>query len=350
MNRTQQELVSYAVLYSSFLRYSDHFPNHDAFHQLLKFKIFDGDWDQLTQNYAPGCALYDELLKDVKVWEESFDRVRSRLGELKLSNDQLVNFIDLCIELFMKTSDYHSVYDFSNIFVGHELDQKHRRYNEFKFFEYLNRGFGEEKVFDYLISMGNIESLKASYYVNEEEANKLLEQYSSGGRITGEDALKLITTFESQITGDIKVTLGDSEHFFTQTFEHIYNDKQYTIKIKGRTDIELILSYSLKEKNFSDLIREFNSLMKVGVVLSGLTGVINYCEYGDWEYYNKSAKIVDSNGQIIKDEALISAILDDIDFEYLNSLVPTMVEGDDFDSSIRLGINSIAEFSGFNFK
>lgn len=350
MDNTWQELVSYAVLYDSYIHYTDHFPNHDAFHQLIKFKIFDGDWDQLRQNWAPGCALYEELLKDTKVWEESFERVQSKANELRLSEEQLVNFIDLCVELFMKACNYHSIYDFSNLFIGNSLDQNHRSFNQFKFFDYLNKGFGDERVFNYLIKKSSIETLKVSCKVNTDESNRLLEKYASDGQIEGKDALNLMISFESQINGDIKVTLCDSEHFFSQSFDYNYLDQQYIIYIDGRTDLELTLSYNLEERNFNDLLREFNSLMKVGVVTSGLTGIIDSCEYGEWEYYAKSVKIIDSNGQKIEDQELISEIWEDIDFQYLNELIPTLVEGDELDPTIRLGINSEVAFSGFDLE
>lgn len=349
MDNTRQELVSYAVLYDSYILYTDHFPNHDAFHQLIKFKIFDGDWDQLKQNWGPGCTLYDELLKDVKIWEESFERVQTKARELELSEGQLVNFIELCLELFMKVCNYHSVYDFSNIWIENRLDQNHRSFNEFKFFDYLNQGFGEERVFNYLIEKGNIENLKKLYHVNSEELENLLERYNSDGLILGKDALTLMTSFESQINGDIKVALGGSEHFFSQSFDYEYNDRSYTIYCNGRTDVDFMLSYDLKKSSFNDLLREFNSLITVGVVISGLTGVIDMCEYGEWEYYTKSVKIIDSNGQKIEDQELISEIWNDVDFDYLNELIPTFSEDDALDPSIRLGINEDAEFSGFKF-
>lgn len=283
------------------------------------------------------------------------------------ASNVLIDLEDIKTIIESDDKSYNDSFKLSGVLSNPNIDKqsidslKNHQYNWVRKKAYsLTDSFDDNDLTDRYKVLGLIENptidsetkskLSESLSALKEESNLLLEKYASDGQIAGKDALILLMSFESQINGDIKVALGGSEYFFSQSFDYEYNDQNYTIHCNGRTDVDFILSYNLKERALNDLLREFNSVITVGVVISGLTGVIDSCEYGDWEYYAKSVNIFDSNGQKIEDQELISEIWEDIDFQYLNELIPTLMEGDEFDPTIRLGINSEAKFSGFDLK
>lgn len=148
----KQNLISFSLLLDGFLGYNEKKTNQNDFHQLLKNRIFNGDWNEMSINYGAGCELYDELQEGIDNYDSAFDRFEKIINSFSISGEAIDDFIELCIEMYLFTNSTSKNLTGKQIFSGDELDNKgnlntkHPNYSKLFFFQYLNNGFKGDKV------------------------------------------------------------------------------------------------------------------------------------------------------------------------------------------------------------
>jgi hypothetical protein len=305
MAPVRQDLVSFAILFENYLGYSKKKGDQGDLHQLLKFKIFDGDWEEFRTNWGPGLALYRELVKDIKTYEEGFERVQNKAKDLELTDNQLFSFIDLCLDLFLYTSGYQSVQEFSDIFVGSDLNSSHKNYPQFKIFKYLNDGFGGNKVLEYLIQK------------SDSEVQELTDKLKNDGVLKGEDGLKLMHSLGSELNGaKIEVYLPEVlTNYPVRSLRYSFDGNEYDLTCDGHSYESVVFTYKIEEANRAQVISELEKLFEKGKEVDKSQGA---WEDEDWdliefEFYFDTFSVKTVLGEKISDQDLIKQIWDDID-------------------------------------
>lgn len=146
----KQDLISFVILFENYLGYNEKQSMQDL-HQLIKHKIFDGDWDEFKSNWSAGLDKYDKLTEGVNTYEEGFDRMVDVLRGLSLSNGAIGSFLELTLEMYFTTSSSAGVIEFE-INEENQFDKQHPNYPKFKLFEYLSSAMGEDVVMGFLVA------------------------------------------------------------------------------------------------------------------------------------------------------------------------------------------------------
>lgn len=147
---TKQNLISFTVFFENFFEYNEKKSKEDL-HQLIKHKIFDGNWDEFRSNWSIGLDMYDKIIDGINTYEEGFDRVVKILKELTLSNDSKKSFLELTLEMYHETSPTSGVIE-SEINDENQINKSHPNYSKFKIFEYLSNAMGDDVVLNFLIN------------------------------------------------------------------------------------------------------------------------------------------------------------------------------------------------------
>jgi len=149
LTNSRQNLISFAVLFENFFDYNEKKSMEDL-HQLIKHKIFDGNWDEFRSNWSKGLEMYDNIIDGINSYEEGFDRMVNKLKELPLSDESKKSFLELTLEMYHETSS-SGVIEFE-INEENQIDKQHPNYSKFKIFEYLSRSMGDDVVLNFLIN------------------------------------------------------------------------------------------------------------------------------------------------------------------------------------------------------
>ena len=147
---TKQNLISFTVFFENFFEYNEKKSKEDL-HQLIKHKIFDGNWDEFRSNWSIGLDMYDKIIDGINTYEEGFDRVVKILKELTLSNDSKKSFLELTLEMYHETSPTSGVIE-SEINDENQINKSHPNYSKFKILEYLSNAMGDDVVLNFLIN------------------------------------------------------------------------------------------------------------------------------------------------------------------------------------------------------
>lgn len=146
----KQNLISFTVFFENFFGYNEKKSMGDL-HQLIKHKIFNGNWDEFRSNWSTGLDMYDKIIDGINTYEEGFDRVVKILKELPLPDDSKKSFLELTLEMYHETSPTSGVIE-SEINDENQINKQHPNYSKFKIFEYLSNALGDDIVLNFLIS------------------------------------------------------------------------------------------------------------------------------------------------------------------------------------------------------
>ena len=149
LKNSRQTLISFTVFFENFFGYNEKKSMGDL-HQLIKHKIFDGNWDEFRSNWSTGLDMYDKIIDGINTYEEGFDRVVKILKELPLSDDSKKSFLELTLEMYHETSPTSGVIE-SEINDENQINKQHPNYSKFKIFEYLSNALGDDIVLNFLI-------------------------------------------------------------------------------------------------------------------------------------------------------------------------------------------------------
>jgi hypothetical protein len=228
-------------------------------------------------------------------------------------DDQLFSFIDLCLDLFLYTSGYQSVQEFSDIFVGLDLNSNHKNYPQFKIFKYLNDGFGGNKVLEYLIQKA------------DSEVQELTDKFKNDGVLKGEDGLKLMHSLGSELNGaKIEVYLPEVTLNFTVSLKYSFDGNDYEVSCDGYSDESVTTVYHIEEENRNQIISELEQLLEEGKEVRP-SGELNY-ELNEFEFLSDTFSVKSVSGEEISDQDLISKLWDDIDVDLLFENIPEITE------------------------
>ena len=147
---TKQNLISFTVLFENFFGYNEKKSMEDL-HQLIKHKIFNGNWDEFRSNWSSGLDMYDKIIDGINTYEEGFERVVKILKELPLPDDSKKSFLELTLEMYHETSPTSGVIE-SEINDENQINKQHPNYSKFKIFEYLSNALGDDIVLNFLIN------------------------------------------------------------------------------------------------------------------------------------------------------------------------------------------------------
>ena len=150
LKNSRQTLISFTLFFENFFGYNEKKSMGDL-HQLIKHKIFDGNWDEFRSNWSTGLDMYDKIIDGINTYEEGFDRVVKILKELPLSDDSKKSFLELTLEMYHETSPTSGVIE-SEINDENQINKQHPNYSKFKIFEYLSNALGDDIVLNFLIN------------------------------------------------------------------------------------------------------------------------------------------------------------------------------------------------------
>ena len=150
LKKSRQTLISFTVFFENFFGYNEKKSMGDL-HQLIKHKIFDGNWDEFRSNWSTGLDMYDKIIDGINTYDEGFDRIVKTLKELPLSDDSKKSFLELTLEMYHETSPTSGVIE-SEINDENQINKQHPNYSKFKIFEYLSNALGDDIVLNFLIN------------------------------------------------------------------------------------------------------------------------------------------------------------------------------------------------------
>lgn len=71
-------LVAVSMIAGNYFEYAAKYASMDEFHQVLKFQLFDGDWDKFKEAWPLGFELYTStLFHEIETWEEVFTKINT---------------------------------------------------------------------------------------------------------------------------------------------------------------------------------------------------------------------------------------------------------------------------------
>ena len=71
-------LVAVSMIAGNYFEYSAKYASMDEFHQVLKFQLFDGDWDKFKEAWPLGFELYTStLFHEIETWEDVFTKINT---------------------------------------------------------------------------------------------------------------------------------------------------------------------------------------------------------------------------------------------------------------------------------
>ena len=150
LKNSRQTLISFTVFFENFFGYNEKKSMGDL-HQLIKHKIFNGNWDEFRSNWSTGLDMYDKIIDGINTYDEGFDRIVKTLKELPLSDDSKKSFLELTLEMYHETSPTSGVIE-SEINDENQINKQHPNYSKFKIFEYLSNALGDDIVLNFLIN------------------------------------------------------------------------------------------------------------------------------------------------------------------------------------------------------
>ena len=158
IKNSRQNLISFTVLFDNFFGYKEKKSMGDL-HQLIKHKIFEGDWDEFRANWSKGLDMYDKIIDGINSYEEAFDRMVKILSELPLSDDAKKSFLELTVEMYHETSSTSGIIE-SEINDENQINKQHPNYSKFKVFEYLSSAMRDDIVLNFLVNLKQKNTLK----------------------------------------------------------------------------------------------------------------------------------------------------------------------------------------------
>ncbi len=71
-------LVAVSMIAGNYFEYAAKYASMDEFHQVLKFQLFDGDWDKFKEAWPLGFELYTSILfHEIETWEDVFNKINT---------------------------------------------------------------------------------------------------------------------------------------------------------------------------------------------------------------------------------------------------------------------------------
>lgn len=71
-------LVAVSMIAGNYFEYAAKYASMDEFHQVLKFQLFDGDWDKFKEAWPLGFELYTStLFHEIETWEDVFTKINT---------------------------------------------------------------------------------------------------------------------------------------------------------------------------------------------------------------------------------------------------------------------------------
>jgi hypothetical protein len=148
----KQHLISFSLFYSSFLDFNKKKGSQDDLEQLITNKIFQGNDKEMYENFNIGMDFCDKIREGIKTYEEGFKKIEETISTLKINDNQINNFIHLCIEMYLFTNSENDQFTGDEIYPeSGEFYKGFENYSTFNFFETLNNGIKENKVVEILL-------------------------------------------------------------------------------------------------------------------------------------------------------------------------------------------------------
>ena len=148
----KQHLISFSLFYEDFLDFSSKKGSQADLEELITNKIFQGNDKEMYENFNIGMDFCDKIREGIKTYEEGFKKIEETISTLKINDDQINNFINLCIEMYLFTNSENGQFTGDEIYPeSGEFYKGFENYSKFNFFETLNNGFKENKVVEILL-------------------------------------------------------------------------------------------------------------------------------------------------------------------------------------------------------
>ena len=153
-------LASFIIFYQEFLGYGEKKQPDDELNAVKKLMykwkiILEEDDDEILE-------LYEKIREGIKTYEDGFLKIGHTISNLKLDDNQILNFVKACVEMYLFTnssdgkftgdelvSDDEIKYRF---YKGYDAETK-KAFKNLKFLEIINDSIGEDKVLKILLDM-----------------------------------------------------------------------------------------------------------------------------------------------------------------------------------------------------
>ena len=157
-------LASFIIFYGEFLSYGEKKEPDDPLNAvkklIYKWKIIlEEDKDH---NDSQALELYEKIREGIKTYEDGFLKIGQTISNLKLDDNQILNFVKACVEMYLFTnssdgkftgdelvSDDEINYSF---YKGYDAETK-KAFKNLKFLKIINDSIGDDKVIKFLLSM-----------------------------------------------------------------------------------------------------------------------------------------------------------------------------------------------------
>lgn len=160
-------LIAVSMVAGKYFNYVDKYSSQDNFHQLVKFKLFDGNWDNLKEAWPSGYELYSSnFFHAIETWEDVYTKIQvyfdqhigfaSAESEYKLAGVLYDMWIASCRDLDNKYEELKPLYSIK--FEGNVTESPPFGYltntakNNFSFLSKLYKIFGKNHLWKAFIS------------------------------------------------------------------------------------------------------------------------------------------------------------------------------------------------------
>ena len=209
-------LIAVSMVAGKYFNYIDKYSSQDDFHQLVKFKLFDGNWDNLKEAWPSGYELYSSnFFHAIETWEDVYTKIQvyfdqhigfaSAESEYKLAGVLYDMWIASCRDLGTNYEELKPLYSVK--FVGNATQSPPFGYlaNTEKFkFEFLGKLyeiFGKKHLWKAFIS--RLENPFQFFQVGYQLINDGFNEFNS----IDADTVRYIATYRREGSPHINSTL-----------------------------------------------------------------------------------------------------------------------------------------------
>lgn len=154
-------LIALSMVSDKYIQYSVSKNSHDDFHQLLKYKIFDGDWDKLSEEWPKGLEIFNEIfLAGTESWDDVYSNIakyfEEHIGFTSKESEFKIAGVIYEMWVFTSSNTLHTNFEFDELKPLYNLEFdgskgkppfgyfKIKGKDKFSFINKLYKIFGEE--------------------------------------------------------------------------------------------------------------------------------------------------------------------------------------------------------------
>lgn len=227
-------LIAVSMVAGKYFNYIDKYSSQDNFHQLVKFKLFDGNWDNLKEAWPSGYELYSSnFFHAIETWEDVYTKIQvyfdqhigfaSAESEYKLAGVLYDMWIASCRDLDTKYEELKPLYSIK--FEGNVTESPPFGYltntakNNFSFLSKLYKIFGKNHLWKAFIS--RLENPFQFFQLGYQLINDGLNNFNS----IDADTVRYIATYRREGSPHINSTLPSIWNFSHAVVDRFKLDK-----------------------------------------------------------------------------------------------------------------------------